>query len=126
MRTVLCSCLLGASLLFSFGCRQSPSATGPFAARFEAARGIGDPAKRDDAYAKLAQDAAESTDVEAAKEALRQIGDPKIRDTATAASALNLAKRGKREEAVEIAKTIGDPTIRDTTRAQIARADTGN
>jgi hypothetical protein len=128
MRIVLWSCLLGTTLFFPLGCRRndSASANGSFAERIQAARLIGDPGKRDDAYAKLAQDAADSSDVEITKESLRLIGDPKVRDSASAASARSLANHGKREGAVRVAQTIGDPKIRDEALAQIARADVGN
>ena len=129
MRAFGAVAILLALSIVSAGCKESrreaketpPAGDSSLSSRLAAANAIGNNAKKDDALAKLAADAAQAGDALVVKEALKGMGSMTLRDTTAAEAARRLAAAGKGEDAVEVAKSIGRMDLRDETLQAIAR-----
>lgn len=92
-----------------------------FTARLQAAREIASLSDRDEAFSKLAADAAAVGSVPAVMQAVQAIASLEARDKATAAAALTLGKAGNVAAGVETAKLIASLTLRDDTLKRLAK-----
>ena len=97
----------------------------PLGARLAAALAMTNVTQRDEALAKLADDAGTEGDGEVVKQALANMTNITKRDDAASASALKLAKAKNAGDATEVAKTINNITKRDAVLAKLAKGDTG-
>jgi len=87
-----------------------------FPARLQAAREIASLTDRDEAFSKLAADAAA-----AGMQAVQAIASLEARDKAAAAAALTLGKAGDVAAGVKTAKLIASLTLRDDTLKRLAK-----
>ena len=106
--------------LFS-ACQKQSSTAASLRGRLDAASSIMDVASRDEAFAKLATDAAEAKNAEVSKQAIGSILSVNTKDHAAEAAALALAKQAETSSATEIARMILDTTIRDRTLKAVAK-----
>jgi hypothetical protein len=91
-----------------------------FATRLDAAMGVQDVTKRDDALARVARDAAKRGRVGVVKRALTEMSVLEKHDATASEAALTLAGVNTGEDAVPVAKTIANQSLRDDTLAKIA------
>jgi hypothetical protein len=117
----LSSCL-AALIVFAIGCGKivDEPAT-PLKGKLDAALSIRESSLRDDALAKVAQEAGAAGEVAVAKKAIAEIRESVKRDDAAAVCALKLAEQGRTSEATEIANQIRESVKRDATLAKIAK-----
>jgi hypothetical protein len=90
------------------------------ASRYEAAKAISSTAKKDQALAAVAADAATEGDAAVVKKCLQSINSTAAKDDAAFTAAVALAKVGKGEEAKEVAQMINSTARKDEALAKIA------
>jgi hypothetical protein len=132
MRRVILAAVLCAFPFVSAGCvldiytqqaeSESDRELHEFETRLDAARGVTDVAKRDDALAQVVRDAARRGRVGVVRRGLSEVNATEKRDAAASEAALLLAGVNTGDDAVPIAMTIRDQTLRDNTLAKIAAA----
>jgi hypothetical protein len=117
-----CGVFLG--LVLAIGCgkdakqKQTPE---QLKGRLDAAIGITDPSKRNDALQSVAEDAAEAGVGEVAQAAAERITDPSRKNNVAAACALKLAERGDTKGATTVAGLITDPSRKNDVLGKIAK-----
>jgi hypothetical protein len=94
-----------------------------FTVRFEAASAIMSDASRQDAFAKLAIEAAVAGDSDVAKKSLAEIPSDALREDSKYKCVIYLANVGKGEDAIAIAKTIASDAQREKALTKIANGD---
>jgi hypothetical protein len=94
-----------------------------FTVRFDAASAIMSDASRQDAFAKLAIEAAFAGDSDVAKKSLAEIKSDAVREDSAYKCAIYLAKVGKGEDALAIAKSIASDAQREKALTKIANGD---
>jgi hypothetical protein len=94
-----------------------------FTVRFEAASALTSDASRQDAFTKLAIEAALVGDSDVAKKSLAGIMSDAIREDAKYKCVIYLAKVGRGEDALAIAKTIASDAQREKALMKIANGD---
>ena len=142
MRMIVAALFLAGAVLLLGGCSSSsnPDAKGRdavgnrdikgvegsnFAARFEAARAMMVVSDRDEALAKVAEDAAQAGDAETVQKCLREIRVVDVRDDTAYKAALGLAKSGKADAGTAVAKSIMVVSRRDEALSKLAKGEFG-
>ncbi|HLX70029.1 MAG TPA: hypothetical protein VKV04_10425, partial [Verrucomicrobiae bacterium] len=82
---------------------------------------INNMAAKDQAFARIATDAAKAGEVKIVQQTVEQISNMTAHDLAIHDAALLLAKRGLRKQAVDIAKETYNFTQRDQTLSELAQ-----
>jgi hypothetical protein len=96
-----------------------------FTTRFEAASQLTSDNAQQEAFAKLALDAAKGGDVEMAKKSLGRITSDNVREDITYKFVLIFGKAGDSEKALAFAKTLTSDNQRQDALAKIANGDFG-
>jgi hypothetical protein len=91
-----------------------------FSERMKSASGISEMTVRDEAFSKLASEAADAGDATAVRKALGSISSMTSKDAAASECALKLAGKGQYSDARQVAAMIGAMTLRDDTLRKIA------
>jgi hypothetical protein len=91
-----------------------------FNTRLDAVDAISDTDHRDEAFRKVAEDAAAAGEAAIAQTAMSKIADADLRDETAGVCAARLARAGRGAEAIEVAKSIADADLRDETLSQLA------
>jgi hypothetical protein len=105
---------------------NSESAVKPnFGSRFEAASELASDNLREQAFAKLAIDAAKGGDVVIAKKSLDRITADKLREDITYQFVVIFGKAGKSDQALEFARALKSDNQRQDALAKIANGDFG-
>lgn len=102
-----------------------PAATNDqaFKVRIQAAQEIASLTARDEAFSKIAQDAAGAGSTATVIKAVQEIASLSQRDQTAAAAALALAKSGQAAGSVEVAKLIASLSLRDDTLKRLAKGE---
>jgi hypothetical protein len=102
---------------------KQPSDKASLASRFEAAAALQFQQEQQEAFAKLALDAAELGDAEITRKAIEKLIFQRRQQDVTYKSALKLAKAGKGEDAVRLAKSLISTTQREHALSKLAKGD---
>lgn len=104
---------------------KQPAAAGDqtFKARLQAAQEIASLSARDEAFSKVALDAAGAGNTATVIQAVQGIASLSERDRAAAAAALALTKSGQAAGGVEVAKLIASLNLRDDTLKRLAKGE---
>jgi hypothetical protein len=89
--------------------------------RYEAARTISNSARKDEALAAVAVDAAREGDAAVVKKCIQSISATTAKDEAAFSAAVALAKNDKGQEAKEVAQMISNVARKDEALAKIAK-----
>ncbi len=117
-----CVVILWFALIFGCGQDAKPKQTPEqLKGRLDAAIGVTDPDKRNDALKAVAEDAAEAGDGEVAQAATEKITDPDRKNEVAATCALKLAKRGNTKAANSVAGLITDPDKKNQVLGKISK-----
>ena len=101
----------------------TPAKTAELTGRFEAASEIKADQLRENAFAKLAVDAATAGETDIATKSLAAIRSDSLREDRTYKVAMLLANVGKTEAAVVVAKSLKADTLREQALSKIANGD---
>jgi hypothetical protein len=127
MRQGLRCLFLAVALIVAAGCStgdsSAPGSPANLAARLEAAKGVSHQAKRDEALAQVALDAAAAGEGGTAREAIEAISHTSKKDDTALQAARRLTKAGNAEGATAVAKQIGNVAKRDEALAKIAKGE---
>jgi hypothetical protein len=110
-------------LVLAIGCGKDPKQKQTLEqlnGRLEAALGITDPSKRNDALKSVAEDAADTGMEETTLAALGKITDPSLRNDEAATCALKLSVFGNKKGATAVAGLITDPAKKNDVLGKIA------
>jgi len=116
----LCALILGLALAAGCG-RDAKQTPEQLKGRLDAAMGLTDPDKRNDALKAVAEDAAESGVGEIAQAATQRITDHDRQNQVAGTCALKLADHGDTKSATAVAGLITDPDRRNEVLGKISK-----